>query len=259
MKHAICLTGAAPLRSEPTHRSEMVSQVLFGELMQVLEQNKEWCLVKLHDDGYQGWISAIQIQRLSQEEFDVLTISPRWISTDLVQVLENRNTKTGMLVSAGSIFYNVENNAFVMAGDQYTYLGSMESMDNINFHEITRHALLFLNTPYLWGGKTAMGMDCSGFTQLVYKMCGINILRDASMQATQGEMLNLIHEAQPGDLMFFDNEEEIIHHVGIMLDDAHIIHAHGKVRIDKVDHHGIFNSDTGKYSHKLRLIKRMTP
>ena len=118
-------------------------------------------------------------------------------------------------------------------------------------------AFLYLNAPYLWGGKTPFGIDCSGFTQMVYKLNGYNLFRDASQQATQGEALSFIEESEPGDLAFFDNEEGNIIHVGIIMENNYIIHASGKVRIDRLDHLGIFNPETQKHTHKLRVIKKV--
>ena len=123
--------------------------------------------------------------------------------------------------------------------------------------KILHKAFLFLNTPFLWGGKTPFGMDCSGFTQMVYKLCGYHLLRDAKQQATQGEFLSFIEESEPGDLAFFDDEDGIINHVGIILNDYNIIHVHGKVRIDILDHSGIYNVDSQKHTHKLRVIKKI--
>ena len=120
-------------------------------------------------------------------------------------------------------------------------------------------AILYLNTPYLWGGKTPFGIDCSGFVQMVYKLNGFNILRDASQQASQGDALSFIEESEPGDLAFFDNNEGDIIHVGIIMKDHKIIHAHGKVRIDLLDQSGIYNVDTKTHSHKLRVIKKIIP
>jgi cell wall-associated NlpC family hydrolase len=128
---------------------------------------------------------------------------------------------------------------------------------SLNKSNIVNTALLYLNTPYLWGGKTPFGIDCSGFTQMVYKLNGFNILRDASQQASQGEVLSFIEESSPGDLAFFDNNEGEITHVGIIMEDHRIIHAHGKVRIDLLDQSGIYNLDTKIHSHKLRMIKKI--
>jgi cell wall-associated NlpC family hydrolase len=124
-------------------------------------------------------------------------------------------------------------------------------------NDLLKTAFTYLNSPYLWGGKTPFGIDCSGFTQIVYKLCGYQLLRNAKDQATQGEVLSFIEESEPGDLAFFDNEAGEIIHVGIILNDYNIIHAHGKVRIDTLDHSGIFNRDLQKHTHKLRVIKKI--
>jgi cell wall-associated NlpC family hydrolase len=116
---------------------------------------------------------------------------------------------------------------------------------------------VYLNAPYLWGGKTPFGIDCSGFTQMVYKLNGYHLKRDASQQATEGEPLSFIEESEPGDLAFFDNEEGKIIHVGIIMDNNYIIHSSGKVRIDRLDHLGIYNAETNRHTHKLRVIKKM--
>jgi hypothetical protein len=118
-------------------------------------------------------------------------------------------------------------------------------------------AYLYLNAPYLWGGKTPFGIDCSGFTQMVYKLNGYQLLRDASQQASQGEVLSFIEESEPGDLAFFDNEEGHIIHVGIILENNYIIHASGKVRVDRLDHLGIYNAETNRHTHRLRVIKKI--
>ncbi len=117
--------------------------------------------------------------------------------------------------------------------------------------------MLYLNAPYLWGGKTPFGLDCSGFTQMVYKLNGYTLLRDAAQQATQGEALSFVEESEVGDLAFFDDSEGKIDHVGILMQNNHIIHVHGKVRIDRIDHTGIFNTEMKRYTHQLRVIKKI--
>ena len=123
--------------------------------------------------------------------------------------------------------------------------------------ELVKTAFMYLNAPYLWGGKSPFGIDCSGFTQMIYKLNGYHLLRDASQQATQGEPLSFIEESEPGDLAFFDNDEGNIIHVGIMMENNYIIHASGKVRIDRLDHLGIYNADVNRHTHKLRVIKKI--
>ena len=124
--------------------------------------------------------------------------------------------------------------------------------------KLIENALMYLNAPYLWGGRSPLGIDCSGFTQMVYRLQGINLPRDAYQQAEVGTTLSFIEESDPGDLAFFDNNEGKITHVGIILEENHIIHASGKVRIDRIDQQGIFNTEIGTHTHKLRLIKSIT-
>lgn len=256
MEYGINLMSVIPVRSAPEDPSEQVTQLLFGELVMILEKRDKWLMVQVVSDSYQGWVSAGQITKISYEEFVALQGKPHWVSNDLIQLLENKTRRYSFMISAGSSFYDSSQNAFNLCGEEWYYHGTMSPTKTFEPEELVNHAMIFLHTPYMWGGKSALGADCSGFTQVVFKMAGKIIHRDASQQARQGETINLIHEARIGDLLFFDNQEGDIIHVGIMLDENHIIHAHHKVRIDKVDHHGIFNTDTRKYTHQLRLIKR---
>ena len=159
-------------------------------------------------------------------------------------------------IPLGSSLPYYENTSVKIDGTLFTYEGTTYT----GIHEKDRlinTAFMYLNTPYLWGGKSPFGIDCSGFTQMVYKLCGYKLLRDASQQATQGEVLSFIEESEPGDLAFFDNNDGDIIHVGIIMKDNYIIHAHGKVRIDRIDHSGIYNIDTRRHTHKLRVIKKI--
>jgi len=257
MKHAVSLLSIIPVRAVADERSEQVTQLLFGELVQILEDKGKWLFIQVLADSYQGWVSANQITRISEDQFNDLHNQSHWVSNDLVQIIHNKTTNYRMLLSAGSTFYNCEKNQFQILGQDWEYMGGMHPVNSFKPDEIIGNSLLFLHAPYQWGGKSAFGIDCSGFTQLVFKMSGVTLHRDASQQARQGEVVNLIPEAQPGDLLYFDNDEGEIIHTGILLPDSKIIHAHGKVRIDMVDHQGIFNRESGKYSHKLRIIKRM--
>jgi gamma-D-glutamyl-L-lysine dipeptidyl-peptidase len=259
MIYAVCLLSVIPVRAEASHRSEQVTQLLFGDLVTVLDKKEKWYLVQVQSDSYQGWIAEGQLTPLSKNEYDALTESTRsvYVTTDLIQVVKNTDNNAGFLISAGSSLYNCQGNRFTIAGNSFEYMGEIREIKGYEPSSLLKNAMVFLHSSYMWGGKSALGIDCSGLTQLAFKMAGKHIHRDASQQATQGEMIDLIHEAQAGDLLFFDNDNGDIIHTGIMMEDMHIIHAHQKVRIDKVDHLGIFNSDTKKYSHKLRLIKRI--
>ncbi len=258
MDFGISILSVVPVRALPDDRSEQVTQILFGELVYILEKREKWLFVQLAADNYQGWVSAGQIKQFDKNYFEFLQNQELWVTIDLVQVLYNVTRNFSMLVTAGSSFYQCRDNRFNLVGDEWEYYGNIRQVKTFDIGLVTDAAMLFLHVPYIWGGRSVMGIDCSGLTQLVFKMSGKSIHRDASQQATQGEMVNLIHEALVGDLLFFDNGEGVIIHTGILLPENNIIHAHQKVRIDKVDHHGIFNTDQSRYSHKLRLIKRIT-
>ena len=240
--------GMIPLRKENSHKSEMVSQLLYGECYKIIEKRKKWAKILLEWDGYKGWIDCNQVHMISKANFDKMVQSDLKISTDLVNYI---TTKDDLLFP-------------VLMGSDLRALDTLEHQFEGQFHRPNKSkkalkdtAYLFLNTPYLWGGKSLLGIDCSGFTQMVYKINGIKLRRDASQQALDGQTLSFIEESEAGDLAFFDNAEGEIVHVGLLLENHHIIHATGTVRIDKIDQSGIFNLETQSHSHKLRFIKKL--
>ena len=248
MKYGVCNLGIVPLRLEALDTSEMVSQALYGESFKIIEQRKKWSKIRLAFDKYEGWIDNKQHLIISEENYLQLQSEPPQLSSDLVDFVSMEN-KQLLSICLGS---TISTSPLLC----HTFEGNFQATKQEK-SEIINTALLYLNAPYLWGGKTPFGIDCSGFTQMVYKLNGHAILRDASQQATLGEPLSFIEESEPGDLAFFDNAEGNIVHVGIIMEDHYIIHAHGKVRIDRLDHTGIFNAELKKHSHKLRVIKRI--
>lgn len=251
--YGICNLAIIPLRVEPNDRSEQVSQVLFGEHFTVIDQQKQWMKIQLYFDKYEGWIDSKQCQIISQNEFDEITKSSMILNNDLVEFVTNdQNILMPIPLGSALTFLNFEKinvNNFIFEGLKVTGQKAKS--------ELIKTAFLYLNAPYLWGGKSPFGIDCSGFTQMVYKLNGYKLLRDASQQATQGEALSFIEESEAGDLAFFDNEEGKIIHVGIIMNDNYIIHASGKVRIDRLDHLGIYNAESNRHTHKLRVIKKI--
>ncbi len=248
MQYGICNLSIVPLRLEPTDTCELVSQVLYGEYFKVLERRKKWSKIRLQFDKYEGWIDNKQYKKVSENDYKSLSKQKDIYSNDLVQFVQSENDEL-IPIPIGS-------NLIGLSLLGHTYDGSI--IEDISPKEkLLSSAYLYLNAPYLWGGKTPFGIDCSGFSQMVYKLNGYKLFRDASQQATQGEVLSFIEESEPGDLAFFDNAEGVIIHVGIIMKDNYIIHAHGKVRIDRLDQSGIYNAETKIHTHKLRVIKKI--
>ncbi len=248
MQYGICNLSIVPLRFEASDKSEMVSQVLYGDHFKVLEQRKHWSRIRLAFDKYEGWIDNKQYREISEDTYKSINSEPLKISLDLVEYVQDENDQLHP-ISIGSAL-----NGLKLLG--HAFEGAIAEGENAK-ENIIHTAFLYLNSPYLWGGKTPFGIDCSGFTQMVYKLNGYKLLRDASQQATQGDPLSFIEESEPGDLAFFDNSEGDIIHVGIIMQDNYIMHAHGKVRIDRLDHSGIYNVDKNVHTHKLRVIKKI--
>ncbi|MBO4233547.1 NlpC/P60 family protein [Riemerella anatipestifer] len=236
MSRAVANVSVVPVRSESSDKAEIVTQVLYGESVEILSQEGNWVHIKMDFDGYEGWTDAKQFKIILDGN-----ISESKISLVKQPFLEYGFGDEKLLLSIGS---EIESDV-------------VETVVANTRGFIADTAQKFLNVPYLWGGRSFFGIDCSGFTQIVYKVAGIKIPRDAYQQAEVGQVLDFIEEAQAGDLAFFENEEGRITHVGIMLEDRKIIHAHGKVRIDELDSVGIFNKDQNKHTHKLRFIKTL--
>lgn len=249
MQFGICPLSIVPVRSNPDDTAEMVSQVLYGEHFKVLEPRKLWSRIRIAFDNCEGWVSNHQINFIEEHTFDTLEKSKNSkCSGELISFVET--TASILLpITIGSSPQNAFLMSHVFVSDDNTTKNNKESL--------VQTALLFLNAPYLWGGKTPFGIDASGLTQMVYKINGYKLLRKVSEQAGQGNPLSFIEESEPGDLAFFDNDNGEIYHVGIIMAHNHIIHVDGKVRIDRLDHTGIFNSDEGIYSYQLRVIKKI--
>lgn len=250
---AICNLSIIPLRVEPNDRSEIVSQVLFGEHFEIIEQQKMWTKIRLDFDNYEGWIDTKQYQIISHENYDTLCKEVIILNSDLVEYISAPNNVLIPITLGASLSFlnhnDINNQNYEFEGLKISGVKPKSNLVSLAF--------LYLNAPYLWGGKTPFGIDCSGFTQMVYKLNGYKLLRDASQQATQGEVLSFIEESEPGDLAFFDNDEGNIIHVGIILENNYIIHASGKVRVDRLDHLGIYNAEQNRHTHRLRVIKKI--
>ncbi len=243
MKYGICNLNVIPLRSEANSLANQQSQLLYGELFKILEQRKFFSKIRCLFDDYQGWISNLHFKELSQEQFYELKYLKPSYNYDLAHYVHNENNSLLPVVIGSDLskapFLNHQCEASIIP----------------NQHSVVSSAMMYLNATELVGGKTPFGIDSSGLTQMAYKLNGMSLKRTPQEQSTQGEALSFIEEAKAGDLVFFDNKDGVIDHVGILLENNYIIHAFGTVRIDRIDHTGIFNIDTNTYTHSVRVIK----
>jgi gamma-D-glutamyl-L-lysine dipeptidyl-peptidase len=253
MKYAICSVPAAPVRKEASHRSEMVNQLLFGETMEVLEEKDEWLHIRSLYDNYEGWLTWHLIEPVENVPFDG---APKYVVHRLLG--EVMWDGTIMHVPMGAHLTGLDPDTGQLWREGVTVSASVYKIyKETETPDFTQIARLWLHAPYLWGGKTLMGVDCSGFVQTVYKTAGIKLRRDAWQQATQGEPVTNLLQACAGDLAFFHNEQGRVIHVGMLLSPASIIHASGKVRIDTIDEEGIIHQQTGRRTHRLHSIRRV--
>ena len=249
MQFGICPLSIVPVRLNPDDTAELVSQILYGEHFKVLESRKAWSRIRIAFDDCEGWVSNTQINLIEQTIFTSLEKSKTaQCNCELISFVE---TSPSILlpITIGSSPRNASLLSHIFESNTETFQSGKNNL--------VQTALLYLNAPYLWGGKTPFGIDACGLTQMVYKINGYKLLRSVSEQASQGNPLSFIEESEPGDLAFFDDKDGVIHHVGIIMAHNHIIHVDGKVRIDRLDHTGIFNANEGTYSYQLRVIKKI--
>ncbi len=259
MNHGISSLSIIPVRKEPSEKSEMVTQVLFGEHFQINDEMVGWSNVVMDYDGYEGWIDSKMITHLTPRTLKKLEKRPFAVSGDIISLIPSTQEQNLMVVAGSTLpvwrrnlkQFTIHKDTFQSPGE--VFYGKIRNPREV----IIRQALKYFNAPYLWGGRSPFGVDCSGFVQVIYKMVGVKIPRDASLQVQQGRALSFVDEAKPGDLAFFDDEEGNIVHVGILWKRNKIIHASGKVRVDNVDQFGIFNVDLKRYTHKMRVMKKI--
>ena len=248
MHYGICPLSIVPLRAEPKNVSEQTSQLLYGEFFTITDHQKSWSKIQNESDRYEGWINNKHFLFIEKNVFQKLQDTKKRYAAELVDFIWKDDnilfpTPIGSLVSSAQIL-----------GHRFE---GREVVENKSKSNIVSTALHYLNSPYMWGGKSPFGIDCSGLAQCIYQLHGIQLPRDAYLQAGHGEILGFVDESEPGDLAFFDDHEGKITHVGIIMPEHHIINAFGKVRIDRLDQTGIFNNSLNMHTHKLRVIKKI--
>ena len=254
MEYGMVIVPTAPVRRKPNHRREMVNQLLFGETVKVLkEKGSLWVKIRSLHDGYEGWMTNTLLQEIAEAD---ASAAAKYVTADLINTIVIKETKVS--IPLGSSLQQFENGKGSIGDVEYGFAGKYKKRgeETASGSMIEELAMQWLNAPYLWGGRTIFGVDCSGFVQVNYKIMGIDLPRDAWQQAQEGNPVNKLKDAAKGDLAFFDDKEEIVH-VGILLGPDMIIHASGKVRIDTIDRKGIINSDTGKRTHSLKAIRKI--
>jgi hypothetical protein len=252
MERYICENIFVPLRSGPSHKSEMLSQVLFGEKYSIIETAGNWMKVETLFDNYRGWIDSDHVQHSIDRNDQKGHVLNRSLSCF-------RNDETKLVLEPGCEVYNPDfgNKSFSIGNTIYKTSDGFDEKYFSTSESPSETALRFINSPYIWGGRIPSGIDCSGLTQLAFKIHGIPVPRDSWEQAEAGRSIDFIDATEPGDLVFFDNDRGKITHVGMILSRGLVIHASGRVRVDRIDHQGIYKPEKNGYSHKLRLIRRV--
>jgi hypothetical protein len=253
----VCRLSVVPLRLDHSHQAEQVTQLLFGDEYTVIDQttDKKWLKIQMQFDLYQGWIDSRQHHPITKEHFEYISRAEFKITTDLTASL--LYNKVPLMILMGSIIPISSTELFKME-EQFAFNGESKNLGNKREYEFVKSiSFRYMNAPYQWGGRNPFGIDCSGFTQVVFKIAGYRLLRDAGQQAGQGKPVDDFDQALPGDLVFFKNPENKIIHTGILLENNKIIHASGKVRIDHVNNEGILNVDSKVYTHQFSHIRRI--
>lgn len=250
MEYGVCIWNVVPVRSEPADTAELCTQLLFGDAYQIqkVTEDKKWMLITILEDDYEGWIDFKQHHETSEAVAK---------NNDITYVQELGGyafyAEKKIPLLQGSMLRDYLNSQFSLGQYEWAFNGEVGLATK---EQLIEKAMSFLGAPYLWGGKTMFGIDCSGLVQIVYRLCGISLPRDAYQQEEKGESVNF-QQQQKGDLAFFSNAKGRVTHVGILIDNQKIIHAHGEVRIDTLDEKGIYNADRQVYTHFLSGIKRV--
>ena len=273
VEYVIANATVVPVRENPSEGAEQLTQLLFGEVCEVLDRLPRWTKIRSLVDAQEGWVDFKMVSLTSEpsEQLALRVLNAPVVATPMAPATP-MDGGADLLLTLGTRLPNYSHGTFEVLGQQYlidpTCVSTAQrstgeadlQQSDLQRSDLATIAQSLLNAPYLWGGKNLMGMDCSGFTQVVYAAMGVNLLRNAREQMTQGELIPCLSDAQPGDLAFFDHADRDpkatnISHVGLLLSPTEIIHCSGCVHIDTIDEQGIHLPD-GELTHHLVQIKR---
>ena len=257
LDYGVCRLSIVPVRAEASDKSELSTQLLFGDHYEVIEisKDKKWLKIRINFDQFEGWLDAKQHHPVSRDYYDYLNRAEFKITIDITaSILYN---KSPQIILMGSMIPISSSELFKME-EQFAFNGEAKNLGQKREYEYLRNvAVKYLNAPYLWGGKSPFGIDCSGFVQMVFKICGYRLFRNSWQQSNQGKSFRNVEQSKPGDLIFFKNVEGKVNHVGILLEGDRIIHASGKVRVDHLNEEGILNLETKIYTHQFSHVRRI--
>lgn len=257
MAFGICPLSAVAVRSSAYDTSEMVSQLLFGELVEILEtKSRHWLKIRNVEDQCVGWVSALQIKPITPSEMEHYRDHYALV-LDYVHAAMAPDHFIPILL--GSRLPSFDGLRFTMGELNYQYSGQAVFPRDLqpSADLLLKIARRYLNAPYLLGGRSPMGIDAAALVQIVFRFAGIMLPREAELMVPFGDTVDFVEQCQPCDLAFFENRQGRIEHVGIVLPDKQVMHAYGRVRIDSLDHFGVYVQEYSKYTHKLRVVKRL--
>lgn len=259
MNYGIALYSLVPMRKEPAEQSEMVSQLLFGESYEVLKEEDGFLQITTQYDHYTGWIDRLMHQEITASYFSRLLQEPVAVLDALLMSIERRGTPPQLILAGSSLpGYNRKKDMLEIDKEVYHVRWTFGKFAVKGINTLPKTAGHFMNAPYLWGGRSIFGCDCSGFVQTVYKIHGVRLKRDTYQQVGQGSIVNSLAEAQMGDLAFFSGDDGTVYHVGLILSPSEIVHSSGYVHVDRLDENGIFNLQKQQYSHRSFTIRRVS-